>query len=128
MAHITYVCQPAAFIESMYVRDDHRRRGVARMMVERLLDDASRAGCYKVQLLTHKCHAADGAHALTAHSGSRPRPRAFACTSTGPGVARRPTEPRRPTAQSWIATVNRPIENWKNVPDLWGCGRRPPDA
>lgn len=63
MAHITNACRPTAFIESMYVRDEHRRRGVARMMVERLLDDASSAGCHKVQLLTHKRHADDGAHA-----------------------------------------------------------------
>jgi GNAT superfamily N-acetyltransferase len=64
MPHITYACRPTAFIESMYVRDDHRRRGVARMMVERLLGDASSAGCHKVQLLTHKRHAGDGAHAF----------------------------------------------------------------
>jgi GNAT superfamily N-acetyltransferase len=64
MAHITYACRPTAFIESMYVRDEHRRRGVAWMMAERLLDDASSAGCHKVQLLTHKRHADDGAHAF----------------------------------------------------------------
>lgn len=64
MPHITYSCDPTAFIESMYVRDEHRRRGVARMMVERLLDDARSAGCRKVQLLTHKRHACDGAHAF----------------------------------------------------------------
>lgn len=34
------------------------------MMVERLLEDAKGAGCYKVQLLTHKRHADDGAHAF----------------------------------------------------------------
>ncbi len=64
MPHITYSCHPTAFIESMYVRDEHRRRGVARMMVERLLNDARSAGCRKVQLLTHKRHACDGAHAF----------------------------------------------------------------
>ncbi len=64
MPHITYSCRPTAFIESMYVRDEHRRRGVARLMVERLLEDARHAGCHKVQLLTHKRHADDGAHAL----------------------------------------------------------------
>ncbi len=53
MPHFTYSCHPTAFIEAMYVRDEHRRRGVARMMVERLLDDARSAGCRKVQLLTH---------------------------------------------------------------------------
>ena len=64
MPHITYACRPTAFIESMYVRDEHRRRGVARRMVERLLVDARYAGCHKVQLLTHKRHAQDGAHAF----------------------------------------------------------------
>jgi len=64
MPHITYACRPSAFIESMYVRDEHRRRGVARMMIERLLGDARAAGCNKVQLLTHKRHEHDGAHAL----------------------------------------------------------------
>ncbi len=64
MPHITYSCHPSAFIESMYVREEHRRRGVARMMVERLLNDARSAGCHKVQLLTHKRHAYDGVHAF----------------------------------------------------------------
>ena len=64
MPHITYACRPSAFIESMYVLPEHRRRGVARMMVERLLDDAAGAGCHKIQLLTHKRHAYDGAHAF----------------------------------------------------------------
>ena len=57
MPHITYACRPTAFIESMYVRDDHRRRGVGRRMIERLLVDAGNGGCHKVQLLTHKRHA-----------------------------------------------------------------------
>ena len=64
MPHITYACRPTAFIEIMCVRDKHRRRGVARMMIEQLLDDARTIGCHKVQLLTHKRHATDGAHAL----------------------------------------------------------------
>lgn len=69
MPHITYACRPTAFIESMYVRPEHRRRGVARMMVERLLDDAATAGCHKIQLLTHKRHADDGAHAFYRSQG-----------------------------------------------------------
>ncbi len=64
MPHITYACRPTAFIETMYVRDEHRRRGVARTMIERLLDDARTVGCHKVQLLTHKRHVHDGAHTL----------------------------------------------------------------
>jgi hypothetical protein len=34
------------------------------MMVDGLLADASSAGCYKVQLLSHKRHGHDGAHAF----------------------------------------------------------------
>ncbi len=64
MPHITYSCRPTAFIETMYVRDEHRRRGVGRLMIERVLRDAKLAGCHKVQLLTHKRHADDGAHAF----------------------------------------------------------------
>lgn len=64
LPHLTYDCRPTGFLESMYVREDHRRRGVARQMVRRLLDDARDAGCHKVQLLSHKRHADDGAHAL----------------------------------------------------------------
>lgn len=69
MPHVTYDCRPTAFVESMYVRDDHRRQGVARMMLRRLLDDARRAGCHKVQLLSHKRHSADGAHRLYRSAG-----------------------------------------------------------
>ena len=64
MPHLTYACRPTAFLESMYVLDEHRRRGVAKMMVARLLDDAKNLGCHKVQVLTHKRHAQDGGHAL----------------------------------------------------------------
>ena len=69
MPHVTYDCRPSAFVESMYVVAEHRRRGVARMMLRRLLDDARAAGCYKVQLLSHKRHADDGAHDLYRSTG-----------------------------------------------------------
>lgn len=62
MRHVTYDCQPTAFIEPMVVAADHRRRGVGRMMMSRALQDARAAGCRKVQLLSHKRHALDGAH------------------------------------------------------------------
>ena len=57
-------CRPTAFIEPMLVAADHRRRGVGRLLVDRVLDDLRAAGCYKVQLLSHKHHAGDGAHAF----------------------------------------------------------------
>lgn len=64
MPHVTYQCRPTVFVESMYVLESHRRRGIARNMLQRLLDDAREQGCHKVQLLTHKRHATDGAHDL----------------------------------------------------------------
>jgi GNAT superfamily N-acetyltransferase len=62
MPNLGYDCRPTAFIEAMVVDESHRRRGVGRLLVERLLADAAAAGCHKVQLLTHKRHAHDGAH------------------------------------------------------------------
>jgi GNAT superfamily N-acetyltransferase len=62
MPNLGYGCRPSAFVEAMVVADSHRRRGVGRALVERLLADAAAAGCHKVQLLTHKRHASDGAH------------------------------------------------------------------
>lgn len=64
MPHVTYDCQPTAFIEPLVVAEAHRRRGVARMMVERVLHDARAARCRKVQVLSHKRHADDGAHSF----------------------------------------------------------------
>ena len=40
----------------------HRRRGVGRLLVERVLADARAAGCWKVQVVSHKRHADDGAY------------------------------------------------------------------
>jgi GNAT superfamily N-acetyltransferase len=62
LPNITYDCRPTAFIEAVVVRYDHRRRGVARLMIRHALEDARRDACFKVQLLTHKRHASDGAH------------------------------------------------------------------
>jgi GNAT superfamily N-acetyltransferase len=64
LPNITYDCRPTAFIEAVVVRYEHRRRGVARLMLEHVLDTARRESCFKVQLLTHKRHATDGAHDL----------------------------------------------------------------
>lgn len=64
LPNITYDCRPTAFIEAVVVRYEHRRQGVARLMLERALETARRESCFKVQLLTHKRHANDGAHDL----------------------------------------------------------------
>ena len=101
MPHITYWCRPTAFIESMYVRDEHRRRGVARMMVERLLTDARSVGCHKVQLVTHKRHADDGAHAFYRSLGFKPEAEGFRLYLTeanaqGDASTARPQAPNPP--------------------------------
>lgn len=64
LPHVTYDCRPSVLVEAVVVALAFRRRGVARSIMNRLLDDARVAGCHKVQLLSHKRHAGDGAHEL----------------------------------------------------------------
>lgn len=64
MPNVTYQCAPTAFIEAVVVAQAHRRKGIATAIMRQLLDDARTAGCNKVQLLSHKRHATDGAHRL----------------------------------------------------------------
>jgi ribosomal protein S18 acetylase RimI-like enzyme len=70
-------CRPTAFIEPVLVAASHRRQGVGRLMLTQLLDDARSAGCYKVQLLSHKRHAHDGAHAFYGSLGFAPEAEGF---------------------------------------------------
>lgn len=62
--NLGYDCHPTAFVEAMVVAESRRRTGVGRRLMARLLDDARAASCRKVQLLSHKRHADDGAHAF----------------------------------------------------------------
>ena len=64
MPHVTYDCRPTAFIEPVFVSEAHRRRGVARLMIQRALADARALSCRKVQVVSHKRHADDGAFAF----------------------------------------------------------------
>lgn len=64
MPNVTYDCAPTLFIEAVLVEPSHRRRGVATAILQEVLADAARRGCNKVQLLSHKRHASDGAHDL----------------------------------------------------------------
>ena len=64
MPNLTYGCAPTAFVEAVVVAPMFRRQGIARRMLATVVDDATVAGCDKVQLLSHKRHVADGAHAL----------------------------------------------------------------
>lgn len=64
MPNITYGCAPTAFIEAVVVVPDLRRRGIARCILQTVIEDARAAGCDKVQLLSHKRHQDDGVHDL----------------------------------------------------------------
>jgi|SRR5450631_817026 GNAT superfamily N-acetyltransferase len=77
MPNLTYDCHPTAYVEAVVVAEAHRRRGVARMMLARLLHDARIMSCRKVQLLSHKRHAEDGGHALYRSCGFEPEAQGF---------------------------------------------------
>jgi GNAT superfamily N-acetyltransferase len=77
LPNITYDCRSTAFIEAVVVAYAHRRRGVATLLMERVLADARAAGCHKVQLLSHKRHAHDGAHDLYTGLGFIPEAEGF---------------------------------------------------
>lgn len=64
MPNLGYECRPSGFIEAMVVAASHRRHGIARQIISQVLTDARAAGCHKIQLLTHKRHATDGAHSF----------------------------------------------------------------
>jgi len=64
MPNLRYGCRPTAFIEAVAVRTQWRRQGIATAMLRRVLEDARSLGCNKVQLLSHKRHATDGAYGL----------------------------------------------------------------
>ena len=69
LPNLTYDCQPSAFVEAVVVDVAYRRRGIATAIMRRILDDTAAAGCNKIQLLSHKRHAHDGAHRLYAELG-----------------------------------------------------------
>lgn len=50
---------------------------VAWLMLERVLSAARSSGCHKVQLLSHKRHATDGAHELYLSVGFEPEAEGF---------------------------------------------------
>ena len=77
MPNVTYGCRPTAFIEAVVVKYAHRRRGVASLLMQQALDDARRASCFKIQLMSHKRHAHDGAHRLYRSLGFEPEAEGF---------------------------------------------------
>lgn len=77
MPNLTYGCAPTAFVEAVVVAVGHRRKRIATAIMRRLLRDAGSAGCNKVQLLSHKRHATDGAHRLYTSLGFEPEAEGF---------------------------------------------------
>jgi GNAT superfamily N-acetyltransferase len=77
MPNLTYGCRPTAFIEAVVVKYAHRRRGVGRLLLHHAVAHARHLGCHKVQLLTHKRHACDGAHTLYLSAGFVPEAEGF---------------------------------------------------
>jgi len=77
MSHLTFDCQPTAFIEAVVIRYAHRRRGVATLLLRQALQDAHAASCRKIQLLAHKRHSNDGAHHLYRAMGFTPEAEGF---------------------------------------------------
>jgi GNAT superfamily N-acetyltransferase len=75
--NITYDCRPTAIIEAVVVAHPYRRQGVATFLLQRILHDMRSAGCNKVQLLSHKRHASDGAHRLYSSLGFEPEAEGF---------------------------------------------------
>lgn len=59
VANLTHNAQPWGVIDNLVVDPAARRCGVGRALMEEGLDRATRAGCYKVELLSHESrHAA----------------------------------------------------------------------
>ena len=77
MPNLTYDCAPTAFVEAVVVTAGHRQKGIATAMMRRILGDARAVGCDKVQVLSHKRHATDGAHRLYAALGFEPEAEGF---------------------------------------------------
>jgi len=77
MPNLTYDCDPTAIIEAVVVVESHRNQGIATAVLRRILADAQLAGCNKVQLLSHKRHATDGAHRLYMSLGFIPEAEGF---------------------------------------------------
>jgi GNAT superfamily N-acetyltransferase len=77
MPNVTYGCAPTVFVEAVVVLARYRRRGIAQAMMQKIIVDARAGGCNKVQLLSHKRHAHDGAHRLYTSIGFEPEAEGF---------------------------------------------------
>lgn len=67
VANLTHDAQPWAVIDNLVVDPDARYQGIGRALMEDALDRATRARCYKVELLSHESR--QGAHRFYASLG-----------------------------------------------------------
>ncbi|MEE2039464.1 GNAT family N-acetyltransferase [Nocardiopsis sp. CT-R113] len=67
VANLTHDAQPWAVVDNLVVDPLTRGRGIGRALMEDALDRATRAGCYKVELLSHESR--HGAHRFYAALG-----------------------------------------------------------
>ena len=52
--NLSHRALPWAIIENLVVDGKYRRRGIGRLLMEYAIEQARKAGCYKVQLLSNK--------------------------------------------------------------------------
>jgi ribosomal protein S18 acetylase RimI-like enzyme len=52
--HLSHNAQPFGAVENMVVDSRYPRQGIGRMLIDRVTALCREAGCYKVQLLSHK--------------------------------------------------------------------------
>ncbi|MDS1270095.1 GNAT family N-acetyltransferase [Lipingzhangella sp. LS1_29] len=62
VANLTHDAKPWALVDNVVVEAGSRRGGVGRALVDDAVDRAARAGCYKVEVLSHERR--HGAHAF----------------------------------------------------------------
>ncbi|GAA4896964.1 hypothetical protein GCM10023405_15300 [Streptomonospora salina] len=54
IANLTHDAQSWAIVDNLVVDPDCRRAGVGRALMDEAVDRAGRAGCYKIELLSHE--------------------------------------------------------------------------
>jgi predicted N-acetyltransferase YhbS len=52
--NLSHNARPWGILENMVVDSTYRRQGIGRKLIEYTLDRCREAGCYKIQLLSHK--------------------------------------------------------------------------
>ncbi|WP_026120816.1 GNAT family N-acetyltransferase [Nocardiopsis potens] len=71
VANLTHDAQPWCVVDNLVVDPASRRKGVGRALMEDAVDRASRAGCYKIELVSHEsAHAAPEFYRSVGFEGS----------------------------------------------------------